>query len=111
MLTKTYTPIWSKYRPAILKMMIDAANEPQSYQLSNHEFKALSANKKGGFTFTLQVAEGRAVSGLRDCLVAQDLWEILQLSPKASELISSSKFEFSLDKQFVLHVQKTYQLS
>lgn len=106
MLTRAYTPLWSKYRPAILRMMIDAENEPQTYQLSNHEFQALCTTKKGSFTFTLEVSGGRAVSGAKESVVAQDLWEILQTSPKASELISSSAFAFSLDKRFVLHVQK-----
>src|SRR5688572_5524706 len=106
MLTKTYTPVWSKYRPAILKMMVDSEKEPQTYQLSNHEFKALSPNKKGSYTFLLQVSAGRAINGLKDSLLAQDLWEILQLSRKASELIASGKFQFSMDKDFVLHIQK-----
>ncbi|MBT1697027.1 hypothetical protein KK083_09090 [Fulvivirgaceae bacterium PWU4] len=103
---KIYTPVWSKYRPAILKMMIDSANEPQSYQLSNHEFKALNPKQKGGYTFALQVSSGKALSGLKDSAIAHDLWEILQLSGKASELISNATYEFSMDKQFVLRVNK-----
>lgn len=106
MLTRTYTPVWSKYRPAILKMMIESTNEPQSYQLSDHEFKALSPRQKGGYTFAFQVSSGKAINGLKNSIIAQDLWEILQLSPKASELISQSAFEFSMDKQFILHINK-----
>jgi hypothetical protein len=106
MLVRTYTPVWSKYRPAILKMMIDSQNEPQSYQLSNHEFKALSGNKKSGYTFTLNVSGGRAVGGLKDSEVAQDLWEVLQISKKATELIAEAAFQFSMDRQFILHVEK-----
>jgi hypothetical protein len=87
-------------------MMIDSNNEPQSYQLSNHEFKALSAKPKGGFTFALEVSGGKALSGLKDSIIAQDLWEVLQLSPKASELISNAGYQFSMDKQFILHINK-----
>src|SRR5262245_19387606 len=108
MIGRIYTPVWSKYRPAILKMMIDSAsaNEPQSYQLSNHEFKALNPKQKGGYTFALQVSEGKALSGLKDSAIATDLWEILQLSRKATELIASATYEFSMDRQFVLRVSK-----
>jgi len=106
MLARTYSPVWSKYRPAILKMMIDSQREPQSYQLSNHEFKALNPNKKGGFSFVLEVSSGKAVNGLKDSIIAQDLWEILQMSRKATELISNGTFHFSMDKQFMLHVQR-----
>ena len=106
MIARTYTPVWNKYRPAILRMMIDSANEPQSYQLSNHEFKALSPKQKGGYAFALQVSGGKAINGLKESVIAQDLWEILQLSPKASELILNSSYQISMDKQFILHINK-----
>jgi len=106
MTARLYTPIWSKYRPAILKMMIDSDVQPQTYRLSNHEFKALNPKQKGGYTFAMQVSSGSVLSGLKDSVVAQDLWEILQLSPKAVELIASAKYEFAMDREFVLHVNK-----
>lgn len=106
MLTKTYTGLWNKYRPVILKMMIDSGNGAQSYQLSGHEFLAFNQMKKATYTFSLAVAKGRVVSGARDSIVAQDLWEILQMSPKATELIANGGFNFSMDKQFVFHVRQ-----
>ena len=106
MLLKLYAPVWNKYRPAILKMMLDAAGEPQQYKLSAHEFKALNSRQKGGYNFTLQVANGRATNNIKECLLAQDLLEVLQLSKKGSELIVESSYQISLDKQFVLHISK-----
>lgn len=103
---KIYTPVWHKYRPAILKMMIESTNEPQSYQLFQHEFKALNPKQKGGYAFTLQVSMGKATNGLKDSVIAQDLWDMLQLSPKANELISNATYEFSMDKQFIMHINK-----
>lgn len=106
MLTKAFIPVWNKYRPVILRMMIDSSKEGQTYQLSQHEFKALNPKQKGGFAFKLQVGNGRAKQGLKDSTLAQDLWDILQYSPKATELIAANEFEFAMDKNFVLHVQK-----
>jgi hypothetical protein len=106
MLTKAFIPVWNKYRPVILKMMIDSSKEDQTYQLSQHEFKALNPKQKGGFTFKLQVGNGKAKTGLKDSTLAQDLWDILQYSPKATELIADNAFEFAMDKNFVLHVHK-----
>ena len=102
---RTYTPVWHKYRPVILKMMIDSQQEPKSYQLSEHEFKALNAKQKGGYAFTLQVANGRLKNSIKDVTVAQDLWEVLQLSPKASELITQSSYQFVMDKHYLLTVE------
>jgi hypothetical protein len=104
--TRTFMGLWSKYRPVILKMMIDADEEAQNYQLSGHEFQAFSGLKKGVYSFNLQVDQGRVVSGLKDSSVAQGLWEILQMSRKASELISKSGYHFSMDRTFVLLIRK-----
>jgi hypothetical protein len=106
---KTYLPIWSKYRPVILKLMIDAATEPQQYQLSGHEFKAMNARQKGGYNFVLQVLKGKAINNIRDCQAAKELLEILQISRKASELTEEAPYEITLDKQFVLHITKMNQ--
>jgi hypothetical protein len=106
MLTKIYTGLWSKYRPAILKMMLDADVEPQTYKLSNHEFVAFNNGKKGVFAFDFEVSNGKVISGLKGSSIAQDLWEILQMSRKASELVSTATYRFSMDRHFVLQVQK-----
>ena len=106
LIMKMYTPLWNKYRPAILKMMLESAAGPQQYKLSAHVFKAMNAKQKGGYTFVLQVSKGKAVNNIRDSVVAQDLLEILQLSPKATELSEQKPYEITMDKQFVLHISE-----
>jgi hypothetical protein len=102
--TKIYSYLWNKYRPAILKMMVDSTEGPQQYKFSGHEFKNLNPKEKGGYSFTLRAHQGKAVNNIKDSPVAQDLLGILQQSRKASELMGESTYEFMLDKQFVLHV-------
>jgi hypothetical protein len=101
-----YTPVWNKYRHAIVKMMIDSFTSPQAYKLSEHEFRALNSKQKGGYAFILQVSKGKAINNIRDLVIAQDLLEILQLSRKASELIDECPYQITMDKQFILHVSK-----
>lgn len=103
---KMYAPVWNKYRPAILKLMLDSADSPQQYKLSAHEFKAMNARQKGGYTFVLQVSKGKAINNIRGSVLAQELLEILQMSKKASELVDVAPYQITLDKQFVLHVSK-----
>ena len=104
--THAYYSIWNKYRPAILRMMLDAAEEPQHYQLYPHEFHALSDRKRTGFNFTLHVSKGKAINNIRDSVVARDLLNVLQLSRKASELMDEDPYEIVLDKKFMLHINK-----
>src|SRR5688500_5326876 len=108
-LMKVYSLIWNKYRPAILKMMRDSAEAPQTYSLSAHEFRALNARQKGGYTFVLMVSKGKVVNDIRGSGIAQDLLEMLQLSRSGSELMGESPYEITLDKQFILHVTKLNQ--
>jgi hypothetical protein len=103
---KTYTPVWNKYRPAILKMMVNSVEAPQEYKLSGHEFKAMNSKQKGGYNFILQVSKGRAINNIKESIIAQELLEILQLSKKATELIDEAPYEIAMDKHFVLRVSK-----
>jgi hypothetical protein len=100
-----YSSLWNKYRPAILQMMITADEEPQTYKFFKHEFKSVNPKEKS-YTFTMEAYQGKATDSLKMASIAKDLLYVLTQSPKASELMESSKYEFALDKQFVFHVTK-----
>src|SRR5215208_3074405 len=100
---RKYAPLWNKYRPAILKMMLAAANEPQQYKLSSHEVLAHDSKKKGSPGFSLQVSKRKAVNNIKDSEIAQDLLNTLQASKRGSELIEQNDYSITLDKQFTLH--------
>lgn len=104
--SNTYTYLWGKYRPALLKMMVDSANGPQQYKFSAHEIKSVNTKQKGSNAFTLKVYMSKAVNDIRTSAIAKDLLLVLQESKKAKELAETSTYEFTLDKQFVLHVTK-----
>jgi hypothetical protein len=106
MSTQVYTALWNKYRPVILKLMMNSEEGPQQYQLFAHEFKNLNPKEKGGYSFTLQVFQGKAKNNIKNSTLAQELLQVLEMSRKASELMEADSYEFSLDKKFVLHVSK-----
>lgn len=101
-----YTPIWSKYRPAILQLMVAASGGPQQYKLSAHEFKGMNPKEKGGYSFTLLAHKGRAQNNIKNSVVAQDLLSVLDESRRATELMAVDSYEFKMDKQFTLSVTK-----
>lgn len=102
--TKIYSYLWNKYRPAILKMMVDSAGGPKQYKFSDHEFRRVNPREKKGYSFTLRVFQSRATNNIKTSAVAQDLLSILKTSRKAVELTEASTYEFILDKHFVFHV-------
>ena len=105
--SRMYVNVWNKYRPAVLRLMVDAAKGPQQYKFSPHEFRKINPKEKGGHSFTLRVFLGKAENNIKGLPVAKDLLEVLQQSNKAMELSQISTYEFILDKQFMFHVTRT----
>lgn len=102
-----YSPLWSKYRPVILQLMSAAVdNGPQQYKLFPHEFRAIGQKEKSGFSFVLEASNGRALNNIKTSTVAKNLLQVLQQSPRASELMSQAPYELSMDKHFVFHVTR-----
>jgi hypothetical protein len=101
-----YTFLWGKYRPALLKLMVDSNGGPQTYKLSAHEFKAVNPKKKDSYAFTLKVHKNKAINDIRTFVIAKDLLLTLQQSQKAAALADTSVYEFALDKNFLLRVTK-----
>ncbi len=106
MINLIYIPLWNKYRPAVLQLMVASAESPQQYKLYGHEFKGLNPKEKGGYSFTLQAHKGKAKNNIRNSIVAQNLLSVLDSSKKASELMATNTYEFIMDKQFNLRVTK-----
>jgi hypothetical protein len=101
-----YSFIWNKYRPAILKLMVDSSEVPQEYQFSKHEFHNINPKEKGGYAFNMRVFQGKAVNDIRTATLAKDLLVILQQSKRALEMVDESTYEFTLDKHFMLHIKQ-----
>lgn len=101
-----YTSLWNKYRPVVLKLMSDASEGPQEYKLYNHEFKAMGEKVKSGYSFSLEAAKGKAQNNIKGSAVANGLLQILQQSNKAMQLMQDATYELSMDKHFVLRVNR-----
>ncbi|HTJ48502.1 MAG TPA: hypothetical protein VL443_03530 [Cyclobacteriaceae bacterium] len=101
-----YAPVWNKYRPVLLKLMTDSAVGPQEYKMFVHEFKAMGEKVKSGYSFTLEASKGKALNNIKNSIIANDLLSMLQQSNKAMELMSDAIYELSMDKKFVLHVNR-----
>lgn len=100
-----YTHLWQKYRPIVLKLMVDASEGPQKYQFQRHEFADLNNHKPNGYSFKLEVFKNEKKNKVTSS-VASDLLSILQSSAKADELTLTSKYLFRMDSKFMLEVSQ-----
>jgi hypothetical protein len=102
--SQIYSFVWVKYRPAVLRLMIDSTETPQQYKFSAHEIRRINPKEKGGYAFTLRMHKAKAMNDIRHSPIAKDFLYTLQESRKACELSDRSVYQFVLDKKFVLHV-------
>ncbi|MEQ9300877.1 MAG: hypothetical protein RIF33_20050 [Cyclobacteriaceae bacterium] len=103
--SNAFYPLWKKYKPAVVKTMVDAAEDgTATYQFSKHEFSDLDPKKNSTYTFKMSLSEGQLVASIKTSLVAQDLVMLLKQSAKAWEMIEAYSFDFVLDKHYVLTV-------
>lgn len=104
LLTSAFYPLWKKYRPVMLKLMVDSDTEPQQYQMSKHEFTDLAPKKNIVYSFKIEMFNGAPLVAPKTSLVAQDFIAVIKQSGKANELMQSATYAFELDKQFRLNV-------
>lgn len=102
-----YVTIWNKYRPAILKCMVECEAGPQHYQFFQHEFKALNPKEKS-YTFNLQISAGRPLKSFKakESRLAQQLFSVISQSKRGAELMAASDYDFVLGKNLILTVSK-----
>lgn len=103
---RKFGPFWSKYRPAILKLMQGSFNEVQQYQFMKHELSAVEKKPKGGFEFRLVIFNSKATKETTDSEIAHDLLEMLRLSQTGSSLIAANRYEIILDKKQTLRISR-----
>jgi len=100
-----YVSLWEKYRPAIISHMRSALNETQVYQLSGHEFKDLGVRVSAGFNFNLELNNGILTNNIDKTAVARDLFNVLNKSKTANELMKDNFYKISLAKDFKLTIE------
>jgi hypothetical protein len=101
-----YSHIWHKYRPAILRLMVDAEKAPQQYKFSGHEFRQIFPKNRTSLAFNLNLHRSKAVNNIRTSPLAHALLKVLQDSQTAVKLSEGSSFDLTLDDKFIFRVRK-----
>jgi hypothetical protein len=103
--TNIYIPLWEKYKHAIINKMKAASEEPQTYKMTKEEFESVGDRKKSTYSFNLEIKNGKVTNNIGGTAVARDLFNVLQQSNFAKELMQDNYFKITLSKGFILTVQ------
>jgi len=102
-----YMNLWQKYRPVILSKMKQAHIENQEYQLMKHEFESIGDRTSSGYSFNLEIKDGKVSNNIGGTAVARDLFEVLKNSDTAKNMMESNHIKITLSKEFVLAIRIT----
>lgn len=100
-----YFPLWQKYRPVIIIKMKAALQTSQEYQLTKQEFEIFGDRSKSGYSFNLEIKNGKVVNNIDGTAVARDLYEVLKTSETAKTMMKENYFKINLTKDFNLIIQ------
>ncbi|HZY80353.1 MAG TPA: hypothetical protein VFE50_12575 [Cyclobacteriaceae bacterium] len=103
---RKFASFWSKYRPAILKMMQGSLNEWQEYQFMKHELNTVEKKPKGGFNFRVIISMSKASLDSSNSEIAKDFIDMLRLSQTGSDLIATNRYEIVLEKNQMLRINR-----
>jgi len=106
-----YRYVWHKYRPVILRLMVDSEKAPQQYAFSDHEFKRVFPRKHNSLAFILFIHRSKALNNIKSSPLAQALLGILQESKTVVRLTEDSTYELILDENFIFHVRKNEKIA
>lgn len=103
--------LWRKYRPVVLRLMMDAEEDSQRYVFSSDEFRKMFPKSRRKLAFILYFHRSRALNNIKASILAQSLIDVLRLSKTSASLCNDATFEFILDENFVFHVRRNRVVS
>jgi hypothetical protein len=100
---RKYLQTWKKYIPVIRLYLKKSVTEDQQFKLNITDFESAGDRGKSGYTFNLQMENGKVTNNISGSAVARDLYELL----KADEIIKA----FLQDKSVKISVGKSFMLT
>ncbi len=101
-----FTQTWKKYLPAIVILIKRSVASEQELSMNHTDFERAAGGRKIKFSFSqLQLNKGKLNTSIQQAPLAKELAIVLQEDAAAFKLISNLELEFSMGRDFVLHIK------
>jgi len=107
---RKYLATWKKYLPVIRLHIKRSLNEDQSFKLNITDFESAGDRGKSGYTFNINMENGRVTNNISGSAVARDLFELLKNDEVIKGILQDKNVKISVGKSFLLSI-KTQHLS
>ena len=105
---RTYLQTWKKYLPVIRLHLKRSLVEEQSFKLNITDFESAGDRGKSGYTFNLQMENGKPTNSISGAPVARDLFEALKSDDIIKGMLEGRNVKISVGKTFVLSIKTTH---
>ena len=101
-----FTQTWKKYLPAIAILIKRSVAGDQALSMNHTDFERAASGRKIKFSFSqLQLNKGKLNTSIQQAPLAKELAIVLQEDAAAFKLINNLELEFSMGRDFVLHIK------
>ncbi|WP_374950321.1 hypothetical protein [Mucilaginibacter sp.] len=105
---RKYLTTWRKYIPVIRLHLKRSFTEDQSFKLNITDFESAGDRGKSGYTFSLQMENGKVINNISGSAVARDLHEALKTDETIKAMIQDKAIKISVGKSFVFSIKTTH---
>jgi len=102
---RKYLQTWKKYLPVIRLHLKRSLAEEQQFKLNITDFESAGERGKSGYTFNLQMENGKVTNNISGSAVARDLFELLKTDETIKAFLQDRSVKISVGKSFMLTIR------
>ena len=104
---RKYLQTWKKYIPVIRLYLKKSVTEDQQFKLNITDFESAGDRGKSGYTFNLQMENGKVINNISGSAVARDLFELLKADEVIKAFLQEKSVKISVGKSFMLTIKSS----
>jgi hypothetical protein len=105
---RKYLTTWKRYMPVIRLHLKRSLNEDQQFKLNITDFESAGDRGKSGYTFNINMENGKVTNNISGSAVARDLFEAIKEDEAVKALLVDRNVKISVGKSFMLTIKTTH---
>jgi hypothetical protein len=105
---RQYLSTWKRYIPVIRLHIKKSFNEEQAFKLNITDFESAGGSSKSGYTFNIQMENGKVINNISGSAVARDLFEALKADDAIKAMLQDKSIKISVGKSFMLTIKTAH---
>ena len=102
---RQYLTTWKRYIPVIRLHLKKSLTEEQQFKLNITDFESAGDRGKSGYTFNIQLENGKVINNISGSAVARDLFEALKADETIKAFLQNRSVKISVGKSFMLTIK------